>query len=103
MVGSEFLKTVRKNEAFIEKVQYKVLDRLHAKVILRCKWSTLKKNEYKDIGEPNILYCRKGYNALLPLCIKNGVRCEYFTDNNPQADPDFARKIDEALGKIYTE
>jgi hypothetical protein len=100
MVNTEFLKTVKKSEAFIEKVQVKVLDQLHAKLVLRCRWSILKKNEYKDIGEPNILFCRKGYNSLVPLCIRNGFRCEYFTDCCPESDSDFASKIDESLKKL---
>jgi hypothetical protein len=102
MVSAEFLKTVKKSEAFIQKVQHKVLDSVRAKIILRCRWSIMKRNEYKDIGEPNILFCRKGYNSLLPLCIVNGKRCEYFTDNNQSADPTFIDKIEEELRKLYS-
>jgi len=100
MVNADFLKTVKKSEAFIEKVQVKVLDTLQAKLVLRCRWSILKKNEYKDIGEPNILFCRKGYNSLIPMCIRNGYRCEYFTDGNPEANHDFTAKIDEGLKQL---
>ncbi|MBN2136085.1 MAG: hypothetical protein JW737_10160 [Acidobacteria bacterium] len=99
MVTSDFLKTVKKGEDFIEKAQVRVLDQLHAKLLLRCRWSGLKKNEYKDIGEQNILYCRKGYNSLIPLCIQNEKRCAFFTDNNPSADPNFVDKIDEEIKK----
>ncbi len=99
MVTTEFLKTVKKSEDFIEKTQIKVLDTIHAKLILRCKWSVLKKNDFKDIGEPNILFCRKGYNSLIPLCLQKGKRCEFFEDNNSDADAGFVEKIDEELVK----
>ena len=100
MVNKEFLKTVKKSEAFIEKAQVKILDIPHAKVMLRCSWSILKGNEYKDIGEENILFCRKGYNSLIPLCVDDGVRCDYFKDSNSDADPDFIEKIEEELQKL---
>jgi len=99
MVTGEFLKTVKKPEDFIEKTQVKILDQLHAKLVLRCRWSVLKKNEYKDIGEPNIIFCRKGYNSLIPLCIQNDKSCTYFKDNNSDADPGFSDEIDKDLDK----